>query len=122
MVVPEVLDVQVVPSEDERIVPEKPTATKVSIPSKAIDLRFLDVQEVLDVQVIPSWEVSSVPESPIEINNSLDVLEGELSDEDELSGDLHDEIKEAILTRRTNQFNILFIFPLWRVILIKVIE
>ena len=37
-----------------RIVPEKPTATKVLIPSKAIDLRFLDVPEVLDVQVIPS--------------------------------------------------------------------
>ena len=112
MVVPEVLDVQVVPSEDERIVPEKPTATKVLTPSKAIDLRFLDVPEVLDVQVIPSWEVSSVQESPIVINNPLDVLEGELSDEDELSGDLHDEIKEAMLTRRTNQFNMLFIFPL----------
>ena len=54
LVVPEVLDVQVVQSEDERIVPEKPTATKVLIPSKAIDLRFLDVPEVLDVQVIPS--------------------------------------------------------------------
>ena len=42
---------------------------------------------------------------PTAINNPLDVVEEESSD------DLHDEIKVAILTTRTNQFNIHFIYP-----------
>ena len=79
--VPEVLEVQVVPSEEVRIVPEKPTATKVLLPSYATDLRLFDVPEVLEVQVVPSGEVRRVPEAPTAINNplELEVVEVELS-------------------------------------------
>ena len=68
-VVPEVLEVHVVPSEEVRIVPEKPTATNVLLPSYATDLRLFDVPEVCEVHVVPSDEVSNVPEAPTAINN-----------------------------------------------------
>ena len=71
--VPEVLEVQVVPSEEVRIAPEKPTATKVLLPSYATDLRLFDVPEVLEVQVVPSVEVSRFPEAPTAINNPLEL-------------------------------------------------
>ena len=53
LVVPEVLEVQVVPLSDEvRMVPSAPTATKVLFP-KATPLRELVVPEVLEVQEDP---------------------------------------------------------------------
>ena len=58
-VVPEVLEVQVVPSVVVRIVPEKPTTTKVLFPY-APPLSFSDVPEVLEVHVVPSDEVRMV--------------------------------------------------------------
>ena len=73
MEIPEVCAVQVVPSEEVRIVPEKPTTTKVLFPY-ATALRLFDVPEVCAVQVVPSDEVSKVPEAPTAINNPLDVV------------------------------------------------
>ena len=58
--------------------------------------------------MVPSGEVRIVPDAPTAINNPLDVVEEESSD------DLHDEIKVVILTTRTNQYNILFILFLYR--------
>ena len=46
-----------------RIVPEKPTDTKVLFPL-ATPKRPYDVPEVLEVHVVPSEEVMIVPESP----------------------------------------------------------
>ena len=75
--VPEVLEVQVLPSVVVRIVPEKPTTTPVSFP-RANDLRLFDVPEVCEVQVIASREVSRVPEAPTATNNPPEL---ELEDE-----------------------------------------
>ena len=61
IVVPEVLDVHVTPSEEVWMVPEDPTATNVLFPQVT---PFFDLPEVLDVHVVPSDEVSMVPESP----------------------------------------------------------
>jgi hypothetical protein len=72
-VVPEVLEVQVVPSDEVRIVPEKPTTTKVLFPY-ATALRLLEVPEVCAVQFAPSDEVSKVPSAPTATNNPLDVV------------------------------------------------
>ena len=55
-VVPEVLEVHVVPSGEVRMVPEVPTATNIPFP-EAIPQICSDVPEVLEVQVIPSEEV-----------------------------------------------------------------
>ena len=71
--VPEVLEVQVIPSEDVRIVPEKPTTTKVLFPY-APPLSFSVVPEVLEVHVVPSEEVIIVPLSPTATNNGLEVV------------------------------------------------
>ena len=83
MEVPEVLEVQVVPSEEVRIVPDQPTATNVLLPSYATALRAFVVPVVCAVQVVPSDEVSKVPEPPTAINNplelELEVVEDELS-------------------------------------------
>ena len=72
-VVPEVLEVQVVPSDEVRIVPEKPTTTKVLFPY-ATALRLFEVPEVCAVQFAPSDEVSKVPSAPTATNNPLDVV------------------------------------------------
>jgi hypothetical protein len=71
--VPEVLEVQVVPSDEVRIVPEKPTTTKVLFPY-ATALRLFEVPEVCVVQVVPSDEVSKVPAAPTATNETLDVV------------------------------------------------
>jgi len=78
--VPEVLEVQVIPSDEVRIVPEKPTTTKVLFPYEP-PLSFSDVPEVLEVHVVPSEEVIIVPLSPIEtnkLNTVNDVIVSEL--------------------------------------------
>ena len=56
-VVPEVLDVHVIPSVEVRIVPEVPTVTKVLFPY-VTSSRYSELPEVLDVHVIPSEENS----------------------------------------------------------------
>ena len=71
--VPEVLEVQVVPSDEVRIVPEKPTTTMVLFPY-ATALRLFEVPEVCVVQVVPSDEVSKVPAAPTATNETLDVV------------------------------------------------
>ena len=71
--VPDVLEVQVVPSEEVRIVPEKPTTTKVLFPY-ATALRLFEVPEVCVVQVVPSEEVRMVPDQPTATNETLDVV------------------------------------------------
>ena len=71
--VPDVLEVQVVPSEEVRIVPEKPTTTKVLFPY-ATALRLFEVPEVCVVKVVPSDEVSKVPAAPTATNETLDVV------------------------------------------------
>ena len=59
-VVPEVLDVHVIPSDEVRMVPESPIVTKVLFP-KVTSSSISEVPEVLDVHVIPSGEVRMVP-------------------------------------------------------------
>ena len=71
--VPEVLEVQVIPSDEVRIVPEKPTTTKVLFPY-APPLSFSVVPEVLEVHVVPSEEVIIVPLSPTATNNGVEVV------------------------------------------------
>ena len=71
--VPEVLEVQVVPSDEVRIVPEYPATTKVLLPY-ATALSFSVVPEVLLYHEIPSDEVRIVPVSPTATNNGLDVV------------------------------------------------
>ncbi len=67
--VPEVLEVQVVPSDEVRIVPEKPTTTMVLFPY-ATALRLFEVPEVCVVQVVPSDEVNKVPAAPTATNET----------------------------------------------------
>ena len=71
--VPEVLDVHEVPSEEVRIVPESPTATKVLF-AKVTPYNHFEVPEVLDVHKVPSEDVRIIPESPTETNNGLEVV------------------------------------------------
>ena len=71
--VPEVLEVQVVPSDEVRMVPELPTATNVLFPYKIFHIPC-DDPEVLEVQVVPSDDVSMTPDIPTAINNPLDVV------------------------------------------------
>ena len=61
--VPEVLEVQPVPSEEVRIVPELPIAIKVLFLKVTFPRRF-EVPEVLEVHVVPSEEVRMVPDAP----------------------------------------------------------
>ena len=56
---PEVLDVQEVPSDEVRIVPDPPTVTKVLFP-KVSPARLFFVLEVLLSQEVPSEEVRMV--------------------------------------------------------------
>ena len=65
--VPEVLLVQVVPSEEVRMVPDLPTVTKSPFP-KVTPLRSTFVPEVLEVHVVPSDEVRMVPDLPTVTN------------------------------------------------------
>ena len=59
--VPDVLEVQEVPSEEVRMVPDLPTASKVLFAS-VTPLRLFDVPDVLEIHVVPSDEVRMVPE------------------------------------------------------------
>jgi len=65
LVVPEVIEVHVVPLSDEvRIVPDSPTTIKELFP-KPTPFRRFDVPEVLEVHEVPlSEEVMMVPEEP----------------------------------------------------------
>ena len=60
--VPEVLEVHEVPSDEVRMVPYSPVATKIELPYATPPPKFLDVPEVLEVHVTPSDEVRMVPE------------------------------------------------------------
>ena len=62
-VVPEVLEVQEIPSEEVSIVPESPTAMNVLFECVTPESRFV-VPEVLKVHVAKSEEVNIVPASP----------------------------------------------------------
>ena len=62
-VVPEVLDVHVIPSDEVRMVPDPPTATNLLFP-KVTPFKVCDEPEVLEVQVVPLSEVQMVPELP----------------------------------------------------------
>ena len=62
--VPEVLEIQEVPSDDVKIVPESPEITKRPFPYE-IPLSLFDDPDSLEVHEIPSEEVRIVPESPL---------------------------------------------------------
>ena len=62
--VPEVLEVQEVPSDEVKIVPESPEITKRPFPYE-IPLSLFDDPDSLEVHEIPSEEVRIVPESPL---------------------------------------------------------
>ena len=66
--VPDVLSVQVVPSDEVKIVPESPEITKRPFPYE-IPLSLFDDPDSLEVHEIPSDEVRIDPESPL-INKS----------------------------------------------------
>ena len=62
---PEVLEVQDIPSDEVRIVPDAPTAARILFPD-VTPFNVFDVPEVLEVQEDPSDEVRIVPKSPTE--------------------------------------------------------
>ena len=62
---PEVLEVQEIPSDEVRIVPDAPTAARILFPD-VTPFNVFDVPEVLEVQEEPSDEVRIVPEAPTE--------------------------------------------------------
>ena len=62
---PEVLEVQDIPSDEVRIVPDAPTAARILFPD-VTPFNVFDVPEVLEVQEEPSDEVRIVPEAPTE--------------------------------------------------------
>ena len=68
--VPEVLEVQVVPSDEVKIVPESPEITKRSFPYE-IPFSLFDDPDSLEVHEIPSEEVRIVPESPLITKSSF---------------------------------------------------
>ena len=61
--VPEVLEVQDVPSDEVRMVPEEPTVTKVLF-AWVTPLSCCDVPEVLEIHEVAVEEVRIVPELP----------------------------------------------------------
>ena len=63
--VPEVLEVQEIPSDEVRIVPDAPTAARILFPD-VTPFNVFDVPEVMEVQEDPSDEVRIVPEAPTE--------------------------------------------------------
>ena len=72
--VPDVLELQEVPSVEVKMVPLSPTDTKSPFPYVTL-LRLFVVPEVLEVQVVPlSDEVSMVPELPTATNETLEVV------------------------------------------------
>ena len=62
---PEVLEVQDIPSDEVRIVPDAPTAARILFPD-VTPFNVFDVPEVLEVQEDPSGEVRIVPDAPTE--------------------------------------------------------
>ena len=68
--VPEVLLSQEVPSDEVRMIPPKPTVTKMLFPY-VTSLSWFEVPEVLLSQVVPSEEVRMVPDSPTVTNNPV---------------------------------------------------
>ena len=68
--VPEVLEVQVIPSEEVMMVPESPEITKRSFPYE-IPFSLFDDPDSLEVHEIPSEEVRIVPESPLITKSSF---------------------------------------------------
>ncbi len=71
--VPEVLEVQVVPSEEVRIVPLSPTATKVLFAWRIL-LRRNDSPDDFVVHVVPFDEVTMVPYRPTVMKNIVSVI------------------------------------------------
>ena len=61
--IPEVLEVQVIPSEEVDMVPDSPPATNVLFP-KVTPQKLFVIPEVLEVHVVPSGEVKMVPLLP----------------------------------------------------------
>ena len=68
--VPEVLEIHVEPSDEVRIVPDLPTATKVLF-AKVILLRSFPVLEVFNVHKVPFDEVKIEPLPPTTTNELL---------------------------------------------------
>ena len=62
-IVPEFLKVQLLPSKEEIIVPDNPTATYILFPYDT-PLRFVEMPEVKDVQLVPLYDVMIVPDAP----------------------------------------------------------
>ena len=79
--VPEVLEVQEVPSDEVKIVPLFPTPKKILFP-KVTSLRVVSLvllshslrTAVISVHVVPSVDFRTVPELPTETNNGLEVV------------------------------------------------
>ena len=61
---PDVLEVQEVPSEEEKIIPSLPTVTKLLFPYM-IPVSRTEVPDVLEVHEVPSDEVRMVPDDPV---------------------------------------------------------
>ena len=61
--VPEVLEVHEIPSDEVKIIPNSPTATNSPFP-KVTFLSKKEVPEVLEVHEVPSEEVRIVPLEP----------------------------------------------------------
>ena len=105
--VPDVLEVQEIPSEEVRIVPELPTTKKVFF-AKTTEFKVLVVFEVLPIQLIPSEEVRIVPDEPTAKNLILELavgFEDVLSDfavgfEDVLSDFAQDNLKKTKKIRK----------------------
>ena len=80
-VVPEVLEVQVIPSEEVRRVPSQPTVTKSPFPYVIFPLSSFDVPESLKVHVTPSEEVRVVVDFSVVIVG-VELSEVEVEDVD----------------------------------------
>ena len=80
---PEVLEVQEIPSDEVRIVPDAPTAARILFPD-VTPFNVFDVPEVLEVQEDPSDEVRIVPEAPTETYDLVVVEVEEVEPEPEL--------------------------------------
>ncbi len=80
---PEVLEVQDIPSDEVRIVPDAPTAARILFPD-VTPFNVFDVPEVLEVQEEPSDEVRIVPEAPTETYDLVVVEVEEVEPEPEL--------------------------------------
>ena len=81
--VPEVLEVQEIPSDEVRMVPDAPTAARILFPD-VTPINVFDVPEVLEVQEDPSDEVRIVPEAPTETYDLVVVEVEEVDPEPEV--------------------------------------